>query len=551
MLKRFFSPINAAWSRKQHERDMDDELRFHMDAYASDLERSGTPRDDARRMAKLHFGAIENTKEECRSAMGVSWWDEFVRNLRYAGRVLLRSPGFAVAIIATLALCIGANTVIFSIVDAVMFRPLPFADPQSLGEVAVQVRARGGESFQSGQEGSMWFALKTAKSLELAASSAASTGINLAKQGTALYLQQHRISAGYFHVLGIAPVAGREFSDNEDRPGGAAVAILSYDTWMRVFGGNPRLIGTTILLRGEPFEVIGIMPARFRAMIPADVWTPLRPARTGEGGGQNYRLVARLHTGSTWAEAESEVASLGQPTLQERRYSPETVVQFKISRLQQARARRLERSLRLLWACVGVVLLIGCVNIAGLMLARSTARSREMATRVAMGGGQAAMIRQLLTESLLLALLGGLAGIYVGHWCLEGVRAIALQNGIWQEIRMDWRVAGMALGLSVLTSLIFGLAPAVQASRVDLRSSLLEGGSRGIAGSRSRRSRKALVMIQVALGVSLLIASGLFIRTLRHLQGLTPGFDAQGVFTAGLSMQDARYASTDRVVWLV
>lgn len=542
--------LRSLMRRKNVESDMDEEMRFHLLAFADDLQRQGVPPHEAMRRARLQFGSVHAAKEECRQSLGFQWPDEFARNVRYAARTLLRSPGFSLAVILTLALCIGANTAIFSVVDAVLFRPYPFPEPDRLGEVLTRVRGRGGENLQSSQDGATWLALQEASGLILAASRGGATGVNLAAGNKAMFVQQHRVSARYFQVLGIAPAMGREFTDSEDRPGGPPVAIVSHKLWTTVFRADPRLLGSTILLRGEPHEVVGITPASFRPIAKADVWTPLRPTPTGEGGGQNYRVAARLKDGVSWAQAAAQIEPLGRGVLQQRKYPPEFTAALVLLPLQQARATNLEKPLLFLQGAVALVLLIGCVNIAGLMLARASTRYREVGTRIALGGGRGAVIRQVFTECMLLAVIGGLAGIAVGYLGAGLLAESARTTGVWQETRLDWRVAGFASLAALLASVTFGLFPAWQTARVDVRSALLDAGSRAVAGPRSHSSRNALLVVQIALGVTLLVASGLMIRTLGHLHSLSPGFEPDGVVTAGVSMQDAKYQTSERAVWL-
>jgi predicted permease len=548
MLARLRSLARALFGRSRLEDDMAAEMRFHLQSYAEDLIRSGVEPQEARRRAALEFGSLEKTRQECRESRGLRWPDEFVRNVRYALRMLRKSPGFASAAVATLALCIGANTAIFSIIDAVLLRPLPYPQPSRLMQVVTDIRSPHGSGLNTSQDGAAWELLRDhSKLLDYAAMSGGFTGVNLAWNGTAQYVQQSRVTAGYFRVLGVPPAIGREFTPDEDREGGAPVAVLSHDLWMRAFNGDRGVVGRAVLLRGEPHTVVGVMPRGFRSIYPADLWAPLRPSTRGEGSGDNYLMIARLRDGVSIGQGGAEVESLGRGLMETRRIPPDVTARLGLEPLQEGLAEDARAPLYLLWAAVGLVLLIGCLNIAGLMLVRAASRTREIATRVALGGGQGAVIRQLLTESLVVAMLGGLAGALVGYLGIEVLRPVAEKSlGVWQEVRLDWRVLAMTGALSLLTSILFGLLPAVKAARLDVRASLVEGGARGIAGGHSRWPRRLLVFGEVALGMVLLAGAGLMTRSFLHLRQLNPGFDGTNVLTASLSLQDARYATAAR-----
>ncbi len=469
-----------------------------------------------------------------------------IRDIRYAARQLRKSPGFAAAVLCTLALCIGANTAIYSVVDAVLLRPLPYPAPERLALMVFDQQTAKGSYTSDSQDGPTWEAVRDHADLLDVALGGGSQGVNLSKDGRGEYIMQSRVSAGFFHVMGVPPMIGREFTRSEDVPGGAAVVVLAYPMWQRLFAGDPNAIGKTILLRGEPYTVIGVMPEGFRTQTPADLYTPRRPSNSGEGQGTNYTVIARLKPGVTWAAAESQLNVVAGPAMM-RNKAKDTLMHARLVPLQQGLTSDLQTGLYGAWTAVGVVLLIGCVNIAGLLLARSSGRAREVATRMAVGANRAAIIRQLLAESLLLALGGGALGVltgYAGIQALEGLGAAGFDY--WHPVTLNWRVMLAMLGVSLLASLLFGLAPAFAASRVDLRSMLAEG-ARGAAGGSRHWSRRALIVAEVALSLMLLIDAGLLVRTLQRLEGLTPGFDPHNVISASLSLQDARYSTSAAV----
>jgi predicted permease len=546
VLPKLRSSLAAIVGRGRLEHDMDDEMRFHMEVLEAYMVRSGVPANEAKRRARAEFGSVMEFKDECRDARGLSLPDEIARNCRYAFRFLRKSPAFTLTSVVTIALCIGANTAIFSVADAVLFRPLPYRQPEQLGHIVVNMRSPRGEGTNGSQDGTGWQVLKQARSIDLAATGGDFAGVNLAGENRAIYIRQQRVTAGYFKVLGMPPVRGREFNADEDRVGGPAAVVLSHSLWERVFGADPQIIGKRILLRGEPHTVVGIAQPEFRPMIHADVWTPLRPSTTGEGGGQNYAVIGRIRPSATWEQAKSEIQALGAAALQNWKYR-DTSLTLGLMPLQDMLGSGLRTPLYILLAAVGVVLLIGCVNVAGLLMARSAARTREIGTRLALGGGRGAVLRQLMTESLVLGCVGGLAGIAVGYAGIAALQLVMDRFEVWQSVRLDGRVLLFAFGASLLTSLLFGLAPAWQATRVDIRSALTEGGSRGIAGGRSHWTRKLLVVCEVALGVVLLVGAGLLVRTLLYLQNLEPGFDGSNVLVGSVSLQDARYKSAESV----
>src|SRR5262245_16895369 len=317
-----------------------------------------------------------------------------MRDLRYALRVLLKSPVFTITATLTLALCIGANTAIYSIVDRVLLRPLPYPHPDRLAVVARHYQGAEGEEDFS-QAGVTWVALRDgAPKLDFASLTDLLMGVNLVAGGEAEYVTQQRVSAGFFRVLGVMPALGREFSDDEDRANGPAAVILTDRLWRHAFHADPTIVGRSVVLRGEPHTVVGVMPREYEqrgfiASKPVDLWTPLRPSPQGEGGGENYGIIARLKDGITWAEADAQVSSATASVVRERYSRSRLPVSMGITPLQRGMTADTRQPLLILWAAVGAVLIIGCVNVAGLLLARSRARGREIAMRMALGGGRA------------------------------------------------------------------------------------------------------------------------------------------------------------------
>jgi predicted permease len=470
----------------------------------------------------------------------------------FALRQLRKSPAFTLVVLATLGLCIGANTAIYSFLDAVLLRPAPYPELDRLALVNTHWRQAGKEGVQESQTGALFEGTRDgAPDLDVAAF-AGHSGVNFWVNGHPEYVHQQRVSSGFFRVLGIAAQFGREFTRAEDVPGGPAVAVLSYEFWQRIFHGETSALGQAINLRGEPYTVIGIMPRGFRTSAATDVWTPLRPSRTGEGSGQNYGVAARLKPGLSWAAMAERMKAFSPGIAERANLSKGATIEQRLVPFQSGMTSEVRSELLLTWGAVLMVLLIGCVNIAGLLLARSGARSREIATRMALGGGRAAIVRQLLVESLLLALGGGAAGVGIGAFAIHWLRRLgATDFELWHPIELDARVLVAMLGIAALTSLLFGLAPALHTTRLDIRSVLMEAGRGGVPsgpGGRRRWWGNALVAAEVALSLVLLVSAGLLLRTLSYLDGLlNPGFDTRNVISAQASLQDARYKTSAAV----
>jgi predicted permease len=473
-----------------------------------------------------------------------------LRDLRYAARLLWKSKGYAFFAIAILGLCLGANTAILSVGSAMFLRPLPYPEPDRLFQVVTSFRARGADGQQQSQDGRSWEAIRDgATALDAAVFSDWTTGVNYTAGKTPGYVQQQRVSAGFFRVLGVAPALGREFDASEDREGGPRAAILSHRLWQTTLAGDPGVIGRAVLLRGEPYTVIGVMPAGFRSSTLADLWTPLKPNTKGEGSGTNYAIVGRLKPGATLAQAEGQLGGLTADLIRARSLPANSEARLGLIPLRQGMTSQMRKPVTLLWAAVGVLLLLGCVNVSGMVLERTSRRGGEIATRLALGASPAAIVRQLLAESLLLALLGGAAAVAIGAAALRGLQALAGDLFPFVETAtLDLTTLAGASLLATLAAAVFGTLPALQARRAELRP--VQGG-RSIAGAQRFFSMGAMLALQAALTVTLLAGAGLLIRSFHHLWTLDPGFDSRNVLTARFSLQDARYADAADVRKLV
>jgi predicted permease len=544
MLHRIRSAISALFHRDRLRHELDEEMAFHMDHVAADLMRQGMSPEEARREARHRFGITEEVHVRARRAQGMATFDELGRNIRFAFRSMGRSPLLTGAFIVTLALCIGFGTAVFSAVDSVLWRPLPYPDGDRLALAGLYDPARGGIAGRVGVDGASWTRIRDeAVAFETAVYSGWVRGVNLSTEGSARFVQQQRVGAGFFRTLGVDPLMGREFAPAEDVPDGPPLVILSHTLWENTFAADPDILGSTARLKGELHTVIGVMPPGFRSDAEADLWTPLRPSTSGEGGGTNYTAMVRLPSGMTWEEARSRFAAIEAPSRGDG--APE--VQFGLSPLDEALSAGVRLPLLVLLGAVGLMILVGAANLASIQVSRSLSRETEMATRQALGSGVRALVRQLLAENLILGLLGGVLGLGVAALALDGLEVLFRSNlGTSAAMAIDGRALAAAVGLTGLATLIFGLAPLVQVvKRGALR--LLASGTRGVAGGSSRTLRKLLLVGEVAMVTVLLFAAVLLARSYGHLASLEPGFDPAGVLTVQFSLDDARYAEARAV----
>jgi predicted permease len=451
-----------------------------------------------------------------------------------------------VVAVITLALGIGANTAIFSVVYGVLLRPLPYPNPERIVEIS---RTYHGELQYSGFDAGGFDFWKEHRAPFECTAASTGVGYTLVGAGRPERIDVRRVSSQYFDVYGVQPFLGRSFSADEDRIGGPNVAVLNYSLWKEHFGGDPSAIGRGVLLDGTPYTVIGVMPAGFGSIPPAQLWTTIEPVRHTIGGGQNFHLIARLRPDISNKQASSYLASLAQPFVQQHykwmRESDSQFVSFKATPYRYVISKDVRTPLLVLFAAIGFVLLIACVNVANLMLVRTAARNREIALRMALGAGRARIVRQLLTESVLLALFGAAVGVLVALCGLHSLLALApdaLPRA--QEIALNGWALLFTVGVAALTGILFGLAPAFQAWCTNLNESLKEGESRATLSARGRRLSAGMVSAEIALSLLLLVGSGLLIRTFSSLLRTDPGFDPHGMLTLEIWTTGSKYDST-------
>jgi len=500
MLARFRSLFRALASRRDFEAGMAEELRFHIEQYTEDLVRLGISLAEARRRARLEFGGIDDVKGDCREARGLRVFDELERTFHYAACQLWHHPGFTATIILTLALAIGANTAIFSILNALLLRSLPYAHPECLGAIYTRVTGSGSYDERHNLDGEQWELLRdNVPALISAVSTRGTSGLNLQAGSQVQYLNAARISAHYLDVLALQPALGRSFSEIEDRPHGPKTTILSYSLWRNAFGSSPDVLGESILLKGEPYTVIGVLPEGATTPLNADLYTAIQASRDGEGAGTNFEAITRLRDGATWQEADAQINRTW--SLRSDRYelkdNPGAQVTYYCVPLQKAETARLRPQVLTLMLAAGLILLIGCANLAGLTLVRMMRRTPEVATRLALGASRWQIQKQFWIENLLLALAGGAVGLGVGFLALRSLLLLLPENFLpVARVPLDGRVMAFTLAVSLLTSILFGMLPALAARQVDLRSSM---SSRAMAGVGRQRLREALITGEVAL----------------------------------------------------
>lgn len=463
------------------------------------------------------------------------------KDISYGLRSLLKHKTFTAIAIVTLALGIGANAAIFTVVNAVVLRPLPYHDSEQLAMLWTTKDTNQEQSFSFGDYNDL---KSQAQSFSALGAASPLWNFVLSGDGEPEPIQGMYVSANLLELLKVAPEKGRGFTADEDRTGGPPVVIISRGLWERRLGGDPNAVGKTMSISGTTATIVGIMPAQFQFLDPAaELWMPLAQNQFASSARQVRLLsvVGRLNDGVQASAANAELAGIAK-RLETAYPDSNTGVGVRLVPLHAQVTGKVRPALLLLFGAVGLVLLIACANIINLMLVRSAARHREIAVRTALGAGRLRLLRQLLTESITLSVLGGAAGILVGSW---GVNALLALNPIplprYNQISVDWTVLAFALGASVVTGIVFGLAPAWQSLRVDLNSALKEGGRGAVADSGQRRLSRLLVITEMAMAMVLLIGAGLLLRSFAHLLDVKPGFTTENLLTMQIGLPNASY----------
>lgn len=543
--------LRALFRRDAMESDLNDELRFHFENEVEKHKRAGLPDGEARRRAHLSFGSRANVAEECRDARGTGLLENLRQDIRYAARQLAGHPGFAVVLVLTLALSIGANSAIFSVIDSVLIRALPYPQPNRL--VYLYLSNREYPKFPLNP---FDFRDYRARSKSFESMAAMTRGDLQLSGGSAQPAMLHgfRVTAGYFHVLGLHPELGREFNRRAELPGNGREVILSDRLWRSRFGASRNIIGRRITLNDQPFTVVGVMPPGTKHpgnnhnSLPygqdVDIWCPFTFNGNPTQRGSHYvEGIARLKPGVTIAQANSELnaimAELG------REHTQDASWQVRAVSLNSEIVGSSRQMLLVLLGAVGMVLLIACANAANLLLARATARGREFAIRLALGARRSRLIGQLLTESLLIAFLGGALGLAIawgGVYALVSLLPAGFPRA--HEIHVNGAVFVFTVLITTGSGILFGIVPAVQSSRSDPGRGLHEGGRTTTRGRRTKKLRNLLVISEVSMACVLLVGAGLMMRSFLNLLNLDPGFQQQHVLTAAISLPHVQYKST-------
>lgn len=534
---RFRSWWSATLRRSRMESEMDAELRFHIETFTEDLVRGGVTREEAMRHARMEFGGIERVKEEGREARGVSFLDELFQDLRHGQRVLRKSPGFAVVAVLTLALGIGATTAIFSVVNAVLLRPLAIEDSAHVVLLQEQWKGSAGDvsvgNFNDIKKQSSSYA-------EVSCSHNAS--FNLETQGIPERVDGEIATFNYFATFGVQPVAGRVFTADEDKPGHAPVAVISERFWRTSLHADSGVMGKPIRVNGLPTTVVGVMPKSFDPLLSnSNLWVPaaFTPAQLADHDDHYLNVMARLKPGVVMAQAQSELDVIAQ-RLQQQYPLDDADRGFRIQPLASALLGDQRLSLRMMLAAVGFLLLIACANIANLQLARSRTRQKEIALRAALGASPNRIVRQLLAENAVLGLAGGVVGVLFAYWAVSWIVSHGpAEMPRLDQSRIDASTLAFACVVALLSSFLFGLAPALRSASTRLNEAFKSAS--GIVGGSRDRVRSLLVVGEVALALILMAGAGLLIRSALLVSHVDPGFDTANIVVGRVGLPYAGY----------
>lgn len=546
LLKQITAALRTLLHRREADREMDDELREFIEASAAEKMKSGLRREEALRAARVEMGSTESVKEDVRAVGWETALETFWQDIRFAFRILRKNPGLSTIIVVTLALGIGANTAIFSVVNTVLLQPMPYKQASHLITIWGENKARGYDlDLVSYPDYLEW---KSQNRVFESMGASTDEMYTLTGAGEPAAIIGYSFSPDFFDVLGISPLLGRTFARDEDQAGKDRVAVLNFHLWKTQFGGDPNIVGRSVTLDGRAYAVIGVMPQSFQYPPSVELWTPLTidPGYAKDRGIRWMRVLARLKPGVTIGQAAADMRTI---VAQQRNAYPNTNKGYDVNlvTLRELESGDVRPALLILLCAVGLVLLVACANVANLLLSRAVARRREIAVRTALGASRSRIVRQFLTESILLSLVGGVLGLAIAY---RGVRALVamfpttisnLSIPRVESIPIDSWVLGFALLASLLTGVVFGLAPALQACRINPNDSLKESGRSGTSGMQGRRLRSALVISEVALSLVLLTAASLMIKSFMHLVQTDLGFHTDHVLTMRAFLPEYKY----------
>ena len=545
--------LAGLFGRPRREAELAEELESHLQLHIEDNLRRGMTPEAARRDALLRLGGLEQTKELYRERRSLPFLETSLQDLRFAVRTLCKSPGFTAVAVLTLALGIGANTAIFTVVYGVLFRPLPFPEPDRIVEL---VQVDKGQSGEMDVTATQLQRLREFGQVFEHIAGWTDEGLNLAVGNSAEHVRGTPVSADFFQVLGVHPAIGREFLPEEDQGDGERVAILSHALWKRRFGGELSAIGRKVLLNGEAYTVIGVMAAEFDPRgysdinpgLPVDVWVPLALVAKTAASGENVEVLARLKPGIKQSQLDAQMNLITEQFRKEFPGDTGRTTRMSFLPYQFMLGADLRPFLLLLLGAIGFVLLIACANVANLLLARGGSRAREIAARMALGATRARLSRQLLTESLTIALAGGALGVVLASAVLGSLLATApFDLPRLNDIHLDGWVFAFTFLISVLTGSLSGMAPAIWATDIDLNGVLKAADGRTTGGAGRPKLRQGLVIGEFALSLVLLTGAGLMIATFIKLMRTDPGFNPRGVLTAQFWLNGSKYRSTPEV----
>ena len=550
MLNDLLFRLRSLFRRKAAETELEDELRFHFERQVQKYRGSGLDREEALRRARLDFGGIDQVKEECREARGVHFMEELIQDIRYGLRMLRKSPGFSLVALLTIALGIGANTSIFSVVYGVLLRPLPYQDSDRLivlnettpkvGTVSVSY-----PNFLDWRSSNHSFSRMTA---------VASVDYNLAGVSQPESISGEAVTPDFLSMLGVHPLFGRDFDPSEEKAGTTPVVLLGYQLWQSHLGGDREVLGRTINLDGHGFTIIGVLPANFRSIDKTDIILPIGVWLTGNanaaerGDRGDLRVIGRLATGVSVTQAHAEMDAIAARLAAE--YPIANAQCGALLRpIREVFVGNIQPAILILFGAVTFVLLIACANVANLFLMRGAARTREIALRTALGATRGRIVRQMLAESLVLAFFGGVLGLAISLAGMQGMAGLLpMDLGAGAAVNLNGAVLLFAAVAIVLSSLLFGLVPALQLTKPEIQSDLKEGGRSVSAGASQTRLRGLLAAVEIAVALILLVGAGLMVKSLYRLMSVDPGFQTHRLLTMEMALRTTQYSKDQAIL---